>query len=171
VRGTQPFERPWACRAFSQSVDADRDASDIVGLPLNSVTSCRASATAKSEYVPGASEVGTVPVMLRMNELPGSKGATDSVANVRSSALRIQSYENTSRVCVRLHAARMHMRRFTRLTNAFSKKVANHAHNVALHFMYYNFGKVHQTLRVTPAMEAGVSDHVWNVSEIVTLLG
>jgi IS1 family transposase len=66
---------------------------------------------------------------------------------------------------------RMHMRRFTRLTNAFSKKVENHAHNVALHFMYYNFGKIHQTLRVTPAMEAGVSNHVWSIEEIVGLLG
>ena len=53
---------------------------------------------------------------------------------------------------------RMSMRRFTRLTNAFSKKVENHAAAVALYFMYYNFGRVHQTLRVTPAMEAGVSD-------------
>ena len=53
------------------------------------------------------------------------------------------------------------MRRFTRLTNAFSKKVENHAAAVALYFMYYNFGRIHQTLRVTPAMEAGVADHVW----------
>jgi IS1 family transposase len=66
---------------------------------------------------------------------------------------------------------RMHMRRFTRLTNAFSKKVENHAHSVALHFMYYNFAKVHQTLRVTPAMEAGIADHVWSIEEIVALLG
>jgi len=66
---------------------------------------------------------------------------------------------------------RMHMRRFTRLTNAFSKKVENHAFNVALHFMYYNFAKVHQTLRVTPAMEAGISDHVWSIEELVRLLG
>jgi transposase-like protein len=65
---------------------------------------------------------------------------------------------------------RMHLRRFTRLTNAFSKKFDMLAHNVALHFMYYNFGKIHQTLRVTPAMEAGVSDHVWSVEEIVGLL-
>ena len=65
---------------------------------------------------------------------------------------------------------RMHMRRFTRLTNAFSKKVEMHAHAVALHFMYYNFAKIHQTLRVTPAMEAGVSTHVWSVEEIVSLL-
>ena len=65
---------------------------------------------------------------------------------------------------------RMHMRRFTRLTNGFSKKAEMHAHAVALHFTYYNFCKVHQTLRVTPAMEAGVSDHVWEVSELVGLL-
>ena len=65
---------------------------------------------------------------------------------------------------------RMSMRRFTRLTNAFSKKVENHAAAVALYFMYYNFGRVHQTLRVTPAMEAGVSTHVWSVEEIVSLL-
>jgi hypothetical protein len=65
---------------------------------------------------------------------------------------------------------RMSMRRFTRLTNAFSKKVGNHAAAVALYFMYYNFGRIHQSLRVTPAMEAGVANHVWSVEEIVTLL-
>ena len=65
---------------------------------------------------------------------------------------------------------RMGMRRFTRLTNGFSKKVSNLRHAVALHFMYYNFCRVHQTLRVTPAMEAGVSDHVWSIGEIVGLL-
>jgi IS1 family transposase len=64
---------------------------------------------------------------------------------------------------------RMSMRRFTRLTNAFSKKIENHAHAVALHFMYYNFGRVHKSLRVTPAMEAGVSDHVWSLEEIASL--
>jgi len=65
---------------------------------------------------------------------------------------------------------RMHMRRFTRLTNGFSKKIEMHAHNVALHFMYYNFCKIHQTLRVTPAMEAGLSDYVWGLEEIIGLL-
>jgi IS1 family transposase len=65
---------------------------------------------------------------------------------------------------------RMSMRRFTRLTNAFSKKVENHTAAVALYFMYYNFGRVHQALRVTPAMEAGVANHVWSVEEIVALL-
>ncbi len=65
---------------------------------------------------------------------------------------------------------RMSMRRFTRLTNAFSKKLENHAAMVSLYFMYYNFARVHQTLRVTPAMEAGIADHVWSIEEIVGLL-
>lgn len=65
---------------------------------------------------------------------------------------------------------RVSMRRFTRLTNAFSRKIENHAAMVALYFMWYNFGRVHQTLRVTPAMEAGVTDHVWSAEEIVALL-
>jgi hypothetical protein len=65
---------------------------------------------------------------------------------------------------------RMGMRRFTRLTNAFSKKLENLEHAVALHFMHYNFARVHQSLRVTPAMEAGVADHVWSIEEIVNLL-
>jgi IS1 family transposase len=65
---------------------------------------------------------------------------------------------------------RMSMRRFTRLTNAFSKKVENHVHAIALHFMYYNFARVHMTLRSTPAMKAGVTDHLWSVEEIVGLL-
>jgi IS1 family transposase len=64
---------------------------------------------------------------------------------------------------------RMSMRRITRLTNAFSKKVENHCHAVALHFMHYNFGRIHKTLRVTPAMAAGVSDHVWSLEEIAAL--
>ena len=64
---------------------------------------------------------------------------------------------------------RMSMRRFTRLTNAFSKKAENHGHAVALHFMFYNFGRIHKTLRVTPAMAAGVSDHIWTLEEIAVL--
>lgn len=65
---------------------------------------------------------------------------------------------------------RMGNRRFTRLTNAFSKKVENHEHMLALFFCYYNFCRVHQTLRVTPAMEAGIAAHVWSLAEIVALL-
>jgi hypothetical protein len=65
---------------------------------------------------------------------------------------------------------RMHMRRFTRLTNAFSKKLENHIASISLHFMFYNFVRIHQTLRVTPAMAAGVTDRVWDVADIVKLL-
>ena len=64
---------------------------------------------------------------------------------------------------------RMGMRRFTRLTNGFSKKVQNLEHAVSLHFMHYNFARIHKTLRVTPAMAAGVSDHVWSLEEIAAL--
>jgi hypothetical protein len=66
---------------------------------------------------------------------------------------------------------RMGMRRFTRLTNGFSKKAENHAAMVAIHFLYYNFGRIHKTLRITPAMAAGISDHVWSYEEIAKLAG
>ena len=65
---------------------------------------------------------------------------------------------------------RMSIRRFTRLTNAFSKKIENHAHSVALHYMHYNFVRIHKTLRVTPAMEAKVTNRLWSISDIVTLV-
>jgi IS1 family transposase len=65
---------------------------------------------------------------------------------------------------------RMHSRRFTRLTNGFSKKVQNHVHAFALHTMYYNFVRIHQTLRVTPAMAAGVTDRLWEISDIVDMV-
>ena len=65
---------------------------------------------------------------------------------------------------------RMHMRRFTRLTNAFSKKVENHAYAVALHFVFYNFVRIHKTLRVTPAMAAGLTDRLWEIRDIVALV-
>jgi len=64
---------------------------------------------------------------------------------------------------------RMGMRRFTRPTNGFSKKLENHAHMVALHFLHYNCAPVHKTLRITPAMAAGISDHVWSYEEIAAL--
>lgn len=65
---------------------------------------------------------------------------------------------------------RMSLRRFTRLTNAFSKKVENHAHAVALHFMYYNFVRIHKTLRVTPAMAAGITSKLWSIEDLARLL-
>lgn len=65
---------------------------------------------------------------------------------------------------------RMQMRRFTRLTNAFSKKVENHAHAIALHFMFYNFVRIHKTLRVTPAMAAGLTKKLWDIEDLAKLL-
>jgi hypothetical protein len=65
---------------------------------------------------------------------------------------------------------RMHTRRFTRLTNAFSKKVENHTYALALHMMYYNFVRIHKTLRVTPAIAAGVTDRLWEMADIAALV-
>jgi IS1 family transposase len=79
-------------------------------------------------------------------------------------------YISTSYVELSNLTMRMGMRRFTRLTNAFSKKAENLAHAVSLHFMYYNFARVHQTLKTTPAQKAGLSDHQWTIEEIVSLL-
>ena len=65
---------------------------------------------------------------------------------------------------------RMHMRRFTRLTNGFSKKVANHEASIALHFMYYNFVKMHKTLKCSPAMAADVTDKLWEMTDVVAII-
>ncbi len=79
-------------------------------------------------------------------------------------------YISTSFVERQNLSMRMGMRRFTRLTNGFSKKLENHGHMVALYFMHYNFCRVHKTLRVTPAMEAGLTDHVWEIDELLVLM-
>ena len=65
---------------------------------------------------------------------------------------------------------RMSTRRFTRLTNGFSKKLENHEHALAPYFMHHSFCRIHQTLRVAPAMEAGITDHVWSLDEVIDLL-
>jgi IS1 transposase len=65
---------------------------------------------------------------------------------------------------------RMQIRRFTRLTNAFSKKIENHIASIAIHYMHYNFVRIHQSLRVTPAMAAGVADRLWSIEDLVGLL-
>lgn len=93
-------------------------------------------------------------------------GRKDNVVTGRPDPTKI----STSYVERQNLTMRMSMRRFTRLTNGFSKKVENHAHAIALHFMHYNFARRHQTLRVSPAMAAGVTDHLWSVEEIVDLL-
>ncbi len=106
------------------------------------------------------------------------KGAEARYSPMQCTGIRKRSVEgypdeahiSTSYVgCANL-TMRMHMRRFTRLTNAFSKKVENHVHAVALHMMYYNFVRIHKTLRVTPAMKAGVTDRLWEIGDIVALI-
>lgn len=79
-------------------------------------------------------------------------------------------YISTSYVERQNLSMRMGMRRFTRLTNGHSKKVENHGHQVALYFMHYNFCRVHSSLRVTSAMEAGLTDHLWTLGELCALL-
>jgi len=81
-----------------------------------------------------------------------------------------EKHVSTSHVERQNLTMRMCMRRFTRLTNAFSKKIENHEASVALHFMYYNFCRTHQTLRVTPAMAAGITDRLWDVEDLAKLL-
>jgi IS1 family transposase len=81
-----------------------------------------------------------------------------------------QAHITTSYVEGQNLTMRMGMRRVTRLTNAFSKKVENHMRAIALHFLYYSFGRIHKTLRVTPAMAAGISGHVWSLEEIANLI-
>jgi hypothetical protein len=78
-----------------------------------------------------------------------------------------KAHISTSRIERQNLTMRMSMRRFTRLTNAFSKKVENLRAAVSLHFAHYNFVRVHRSLRVTPAMEAGVSDRLWSIGELV----
>ncbi len=81
-----------------------------------------------------------------------------------------EDYISTSFVERQNLTMRMHMRRFTRLTNAFSKKAENHAYAVALHFMAYNFVRIHKTLKCSPAMAAGVSDRLWDIVDIVRVI-
>ena len=83
----------------------------------------------------------------------------------------VKKHISTSHIERQNLTMRMSMRRFTRLTNAFSKKVENHAHAVALHFMFYNFVRIHKTLRVTPAMQAGLTKKLWEVEDLVRLGG
>lgn len=79
-------------------------------------------------------------------------------------------YVSTSHIERQNLTMRMHMRRFTRLTNAFSKKLENHSHAIALHFVYYNFVKIHSSLRVTPAMEAGLTKDLMTIEDIIRLI-
>jgi hypothetical protein len=84
---------------------------------------------------------------------------------------RVQGHPDSTSFAERNNLnVRMHSRRMTRLTNAFSKKMENHTHAMALHFLYYNFVRVHQTLKVNPAMAAGVTNRLWEMKDVATML-
>ncbi len=88
---------------------------------------------------------------------------------VRIAGMPDKKHVSTSYIERQNLTMRMHMRRFTRLTNAFSKKIENHCHAIALHFVYYNFSRIHKTLRVTPAMEAKLATNIMSIEDIVRL--
>jgi len=99
-----------------------------------------------------------------------SPGAFAGARKERISGSPFPEVISTSHVERNNLTVRMECRRFTRLTNAFSKKIENHRFACAIHFVHYNFARIHSAHRVTPAMAAGVSDHVWSLSEIIGLL-
>jgi len=106
------------------------------------------------------------------NENTGKYGR-DKVTGIRKEVVRgnpKDKHMSTAYVERQNLTMRMSMRRFARLSNAHSKKLENHMHAISLHFMYYNFGRIHQTLKCTPAMAAGISDHVWTLEEIAGLI-
>lgn len=109
---------------------------------------------------------GTDPEVARRYSPPKCLGATPTTISGNPDHDKVStSFAERQNLTMR-----MSMRRFTRLTNAFSKKVENLAAAVSLHFMHYNFARIHRSLRVTPAMEAGISDHVWSLQELAALL-
>ncbi len=135
-------------------------------------------------YLPAVNRAfGTEIDFAQVRKIFYGGGPAQNPAHVRYSPSRVTGMEiyvrsgnpapaliSTSYVERQNLTMRMGMRRFTRLTNAFSRKVENHAAAVALHFMFYNFGRIHQTLKATPAMAAGLADHKWSLVEIASLL-
>ena len=97
-------------------------------------------------------------------------GSFDGARSTRIKGNPDRDHVSTSYVERQNLTMRMHMRRFTRLTNGFSKKVENLIHAVSLHFMYYNYCKKHQTLGITPAEAAGLADHQWSIEEMLGIL-
>ncbi|MGA2143587.1 MAG: IS1 family transposase [Bryobacteraceae bacterium] len=109
------------------------------------------------------------------NTLEGQKRYSPAVCNGQEKIIRMgdpdPKHISTSYIERQNLTMRMQMRRFTRLTNAFSKKIENHVAALALHYMHYNFVRIHQTLRVAPAMAAGLTDHLWTIENLIEILG
>jgi hypothetical protein len=106
---------------------------------------------------------------LGQGEVRYSRQVCTGTRKVRIAGQPDKALVSTSHIELQNLTLRMSNRRFTRLTNAFSKKLENHKHAAAIHFMHYNFWRIHQALRVTPAMEAGITDHAWTIEEVVAL--
>lgn len=110
------------------------------------------------------------PTGQKGNERKYSPADCTGTRKVKISGEPVRADVSTSHVERQNLTMRMHMRRFTRLTNGFSKKVESHTDMVSLYTVFHNFCRIHKTLRVTPAMEAGVTDHVWNVEEVIAIM-
>jgi hypothetical protein len=154
-RGTDHNFATFARRVVEQAIGERLDGSP---LPDKAATLTRS---------PWASSEGGKAARRGLNGATRLRSALDATRS-RSPARLIRSTSARRTWSVRT-TMRMSMRRFTRLTNAFSRKVENHTAAIALYFMYYRFARVHQTLRVTLAMAAGISDRVWSIEEIVDL--
>jgi IS1 family transposase len=130
------------------------------------LTAVEAAFGADVDYAMLVKRYGEAPEAQRRYSPAVCTGATKELITGQPRAYHIStSYAERQNLTMR-----MHMRRFTRLTNAFSKDAENHGHSVALNFMYYNFARIHGTLRVTPAMAAGVTDKLWELADIVAMI-
>jgi IS1 family transposase len=118
------------------------------------------------DYAMLVKQYGTAPEAEKRYSPPICLGADKTEVRGRPAAEHI----STSYVERQNLSMRMGMRRFTRLTNAFSKKLENHMHALSIYFMHYNFVRIHQTLRVTPAMAAGVTDTLWSLEDMVRIV-
>lgn len=161
-------------RSTGWAVDFMQDCRErIIGNPQITTDAHKPYLKAVEEAFGGDANYATMHKVYGYTEAPDSRysPATCIGCDMKTvSGIPDPKHVSTSFVERQNLTMRMSMRRFTRLTNGFSKKLENHGHAVALNFLHYNFVRVHKTLRVTPAMEAGIADHVWSMEELVSLL-
>jgi len=161
-------------RSTGWAVDFMQDCSErIIGKPQITTDAHKPYLKAVEEAFGGDADYAVLHKIYGYTEAPDSRysPATCIGCDMKTvSGVPDPDHVSTSFVERQNLTMRMSMRRFTRLTNGFSKKLENHGHAVALYFMHYNFCRVHKTLRVTPAMEAGLTGHVWTLEELIGLL-
>lgn len=161
-------------RSTGWAVDFMQDCADrIIGRPQITTDAHKPYLKAVEEAFGGNADYATMHKVYGYTEAPDSRysPATCIGCDMKTvSGMPDPKHVSTSFVERSNLTMRMSMRRFTRLTNGFSKKLENHGHAVALNFLHYNFCRVHKTLRVTPAMEAGLANHIWTLEELIGLL-